>query len=123
MKETIFKSTDKLIIDSLVQMINSTVEKQDNSFDISEFFLAMHRRRKQIVDDSGMKRDVKLILNSDVFLFQVAKAVVKSNLKLSKDNRGVQVADFIHKGVLYNGLHPCPDVSYYKVQRYVNTLP
>lgn len=102
---TKFYILSEQINELFVSMLNDQINTKIYS-SIPELFKNMRSNQLQMINNSGMKKDVDLIKHPTTFCYMLVKAFCKSDLK---DLQPQEIATYIYHNIVLTGIHTCPD--------------
>lgn len=107
-RPTKFQIINIQVIELFTSMLNEEIETSKYNGNISQLFKDMRKCQLDLIRCSGLKKDVKLISNPDVFCYMLANAFQKANFK-PETKTPQNIAQTIYRNIVYTGIHSHPD--------------
>ena len=119
-RPTKFQIINIQVIELFTSMLNEEIETSKHKGDISQLFKDMRKCQFDLIRCSGLKKDVNLISNPDVFCYMLANAFQKANFK-PETKTPQNIAHTIYQNIVYTGIHTHPDTIIKNIENVVKS--
>lgn len=119
-RPTKFQIINIQVIELFTSMLNEEIETSKYNGNISQLFKDMRKCQLDLIRCSGLKKDVNLISNPDVFCYMLANAFQKANFK-PETKTPQNIAHTIYQNIVYTGIHTHPDTIIKNIENVVKS--